>query len=291
MQLLAPNESFGHCLRRVDACGTIVRDTRLAPSVGVPVHAHAASYACLVLDGRYTEHGDGARGEQDCAAGSLLTHAAGHVHANRVGSAGARCVNIELDEALLRDGPLRALVPFLHGDRHVRLPASLAPLRRLADALAEDDDLAPLQVHTAALDLLCAAARAAPLEAAARRGAVLDRVVECLARRAARDSHAGPRRRPASAPPDARVPPAARRDDRRLRAAAPPRARRRRTAAPRAAAGRDRAARRLLRPGALHARVPAAIRRHAGPAASVVLSARFPSKRAAGVQDPAAGTS
>ena len=180
MRLLAPNESFGHCLRRVDACGTIVRDTRLAPSVGVPVHAHAASYACLVLDGRYTEHGDAARGEQDCAAGSLLTHAAGHVHANRVGHAGARCVNIELDEALLRDGPLHALVPFLHGDRHVRLPASLAPLRRLADALAEDDDLAPLQVHAAALDLLCAAARATPLEAAARRGAVLDRVVECL---------------------------------------------------------------------------------------------------------------
>ena len=71
-------------------------------------------------------------------------------------------------------------MPFLHGDRHVRLPASLAPLRRLADALVEDDDLAPLQVHAAALDLLCAAARAAPLEAAARRGAVLDRVVECL---------------------------------------------------------------------------------------------------------------
>ena len=180
MQLLAPSESFGHCLRRVDACGTIVRDTRLAPSVGVPRHAHAASYACLVLDGCYTEHGDGARGEQDCAAGSLLTHAAGHVHANRVGHAGARCVNIELDEVLLRDGPLRALVPFLHGDRHVRLPASLVPLRRLADALAEDDDLAPLQVHAAALDLLCAAARATPPAAAVRRGAVLDRVVDCL---------------------------------------------------------------------------------------------------------------
>ena len=180
MELLAPSQSFGQCLRRVEACGTIVRDTRLSPSVDVPAHAHAASYACLVLDGRYTERGDGAQGEQDCAAGSLLTHAAGHVHANRVGHAGARCVNIELDEALLRDGPLRALVPFLQGDRHVRLPASLAPLRRLADALAEDDDLAPLQVHAAALDLLCAAARAARPEAAVRRGAVLDRVVECL---------------------------------------------------------------------------------------------------------------
>ncbi len=178
MQLLAASESFGQCLRRVDACGTIVRDTRLAPASGVPRHAHAAAYACVVLDGRYTEHGE--RTALDCVAGSLLTHAAGHAHANRVGDAGARCVNIELDEAMLRDGPLRALVPFLHADRHVALSPMAVPLRRLSDALAADDDLAPLQVHAAALDLLCAAARAAPPDAAVRRAAVLDRVVDCL---------------------------------------------------------------------------------------------------------------
>lgn len=180
MQVLAPNESFGRCLRRVDACGTVVRDTRLAPSAGLPRHAHAAAYACLVLEGGYTEQGDAARDVLECAAGSLLTHAAGHVHANRVGRDGARCVNIEIDEAMLIDGPLRALLPLLRGDRHVRLPATLAPLRRLADALAAQDDLAPLQVHAAALDLLCAAARAAPSDAGVRRRAVLDRVVDCL---------------------------------------------------------------------------------------------------------------
>jgi AraC family transcriptional regulator len=180
MQLLAPNESFGQCLRRVDACGTIVRDTRLAPSTGVPRHAHATPYVCVVLDGRYTEQGADTRGELECATGSLLTHAAGHAHANRVGVEGARCVNIELDEAMLADGPLRALVPFLREERHLRLPVTLAPLRRLADALAEDDELAALQVHAAALSLLCAAARTAPPAAATRRGAVVDRVVEFL---------------------------------------------------------------------------------------------------------------
>ena len=178
MQLLAANESFGHCQRRVDACGTVVRDTRLAASADVPRHAHAATYACVVLEGRYTEQGE--REAVDCAAGSLLTHAAGHAHANRIGDGGARCVNIELDDALLRDGPLCALVPFLQADRHLALPPTAAPLRRLAEALAEDDDLAPLQVHAAALDLLCAAARATPPDAGLRRAAVLDRVVDCL---------------------------------------------------------------------------------------------------------------
>ena len=178
MQLLAASQSFGQCLRRVDACGTVVRDTRLAPSAGVPRHAHAAAYACVVLDGRYIEQGE--RAALDCVAGSLLTHAAGHAHANRVGAAGARCVNIELDEAMLRDGPLRALVPFLQADRHVALPPTAVPLRRLSEALAVDDDLAPLQVHAAALDLLCAAARAVPPDAGVRRAAVLDRVVDCL---------------------------------------------------------------------------------------------------------------
>ena len=178
MQVLAANESFGHCLRRVDACGTVVRDTRLAPSTGVPRHAHAQAYACVVLEGRYTEQ-DG-RDAHDCAAGSLLTHAAGHAHANRIGGEGARCVNIEFDEDAWGDGPSRALLGFLRDDRHVRLPSSLVPLRRLAQALAEDDDLAPLQVHAAALDLLCAAARATPPDAGLRRAAVLDRVVDCL---------------------------------------------------------------------------------------------------------------
>jgi AraC family transcriptional regulator len=178
MQVLAANESFGHCLRRVDACGTVVRDTRLAPSSGVPRHAHAQAYACVVLEGRYTEQ-DG-REERDCGVGSLLVHAAGRAHANRIGGDGARCVNIEFDEDAWGEGVARALLGFLREDRHVRLPSTLLPLRRLAQALAEDDDLAPLQVHAAALDLLCAAARATPPDARVRRSAVLDRVVDRL---------------------------------------------------------------------------------------------------------------
>ena len=177
MRQFAASESFGDCLRRVDAGGMVVRDTRLAPSARLSRHAHLAPYVCIVLAGHYAERGCD---EWRCAAGSVLTHPAGHVHANRIGAEGARCVNVEFDEALLHDSPLHALATFLHRERHVQLPSTLVPLRRLADALAQHDDLVPLQVHGAILDLLCTVARTAARDASSRRARVLDRVVECI---------------------------------------------------------------------------------------------------------------
>jgi AraC family transcriptional regulator len=177
MRQLAPSESFGRCMRRIDAGGMVVRDTRLAPSARLPRHAHLAPYVCIVLAGHYAEH---ARDESRCVTGSVLTHPAGHVHANRIGDEGARCVNVEFDEALLHWGPLRVLATFLRHERHVRLPSTLVALRHLANALAEHDELAPLQVHAAALDLLCTVARTSTRDTSSLRRGVIDRVVDCL---------------------------------------------------------------------------------------------------------------
>lgn len=176
-QQLAAGDSFGSCLRRIDVGGMVIRDTRLAPSATLPRHAHAASYICIVFAGHYTEK---ARDESCCAAGSVLTHLAGRVHANKIGNEGARCVNVELDEALLHHGPLDVLAPFLRHEHHVRLPSTLVPLRRLAEALTENDDLAPLQVHAAIVDLLCTVARASTRNTSALRVRLLDRVVDRL---------------------------------------------------------------------------------------------------------------
>jgi AraC family transcriptional regulator len=177
MRPLAPRESYGRCLRRIDAAGLVVRDTRLAPSARLPRHAHFAPYICIVLAGNYSEH---ARDDLHCATGSVVTHPAGHVHANRIGDEGARCVNVEFDESLLYSSPLHVLSTFLRHERHVRLPPTLIPLHRLAAALAEHDDLAPLQIHAAAVDLLCAVARVSTRHASSLRRGVLDRVVDCL---------------------------------------------------------------------------------------------------------------
>jgi len=110
----------------------------------------------------------------------VLVHPAGHVHENRIGGAGARCVNVEFEAGVLRDGPLRALALLLDDERHLALPPAFPSLRRLADALAEDDALADLQVHAATFELLCAVARTPARDTRAPRAAALARVVDHL---------------------------------------------------------------------------------------------------------------
>lgn len=184
MLQLAPRQSFGQCRRRLAAAGTAVSDTRLGPAADLPVHGHAAAYACVVLSGEHAERAERFGRPADalrCTAGTVVAHPAGHVHANTVGAAGARCVNIELDLALLGDGPARALGGWLASGRHVDLGANAAPLARLAAALedADLDDLGPLRVHAAALELLCAAARV-PATRATSASRACCRVIERL---------------------------------------------------------------------------------------------------------------
>jgi len=157
--------------------GTLVRDTRLSPNVVLPRHEHAGAYVCLVLNGHYTER---ARAETRCTAGSVLVHPAGHVHENRIGGAGARCINVEFESGALRDGPLRALATLLDHEHHIALPPTFPALRRLADALAGDDGLADLQVHATVLELICAIARSPARDVRAPREAALARVVDHL---------------------------------------------------------------------------------------------------------------
>jgi AraC family transcriptional regulator len=185
MRHLAPRESFGRCARPIDVGGALVRDTHLGPDAVLPRHEHAAAYVCIVLDGDYLERAGCAATDARCAAGSVVMHPAGHVHENRVGDHGARCVNVELDRDALRDGPLHALGRLLDDERHVALPSTLPALRRFADALhdaeARPDDLADLHVHAATLDVLCTVARTpARADASATRAAALARVIDCL---------------------------------------------------------------------------------------------------------------
>jgi AraC family transcriptional regulator len=177
MQRLSTRQSFGDCARRFDAAGTLVGDTRLPPGAVLPRHGHDAAYVCIVLDGRYAEI---SHHESRCAPGSVLVHPAGHVHADRIGREGARCINVEFEPGLLHGDAARTFAPWLQGEHHVRLPPATAALRRLAEALDETDDLAPLQVHAAALDLLCLAARARVAVPPERRSRPIERVVDRL---------------------------------------------------------------------------------------------------------------
>ena len=103
-----------------------------------------------------------------------MAHPHGHVHANCTGPAGARCVNVELDESLLGESPLTLLV---HAEVHRRLPSNHPAMANLRSALAQADSTAALATYTATLDVLCAAVRA---PSAVGRGRWLQRVVDFL---------------------------------------------------------------------------------------------------------------
>jgi AraC family transcriptional regulator len=153
MLKLSPHQSFGDCRRELTSAGNVIRDTVLAPHAHLPPHQHESPYVCITLEGLYLER---AHGDTACAAGSVMTHPAGHEHANRTGAAAVRCVNVEFSGSLLDDSALR---PLSARAQHLRLAPSHAALTRLRRALDLRDSTAALCTLAAALDVVCAGLR------------------------------------------------------------------------------------------------------------------------------------
>jgi AraC family transcriptional regulator len=155
MLTLSPHQSFGDCSRELTSAGNVIRDTLLAPHAQLPRHQHESPYVCITLGGHYAER---SCGETMCGPGSVMTHPAGHEHANRTGAAAVRCVNVEFSPTLLDDSALR---PLQARAEHLRLAPSHAALTRLRCALGLRDGTAALCTLAAALDVLCAGLRPA----------------------------------------------------------------------------------------------------------------------------------
>jgi AraC family transcriptional regulator len=62
----------------------------------LPTHRHSRAYVALVLDGGYFE--GSVDGPFDCPPGTLVVHPPFHAHGDRFGSAGARVLNVLLDD-------------------------------------------------------------------------------------------------------------------------------------------------------------------------------------------------
>jgi AraC family transcriptional regulator len=172
---LCRHQSFGDCSRELASAGNVIRDTLLAPQAQLPRHQHESPYVCITLGGHYAET---AHGETTCGPGSVMTHPAGHEHANRTGAAAVRCVNVEFSPALLGDDALR---PLLAREEHLRLAPSHAALTRLRCALDLRDSTAALCTLAAALDVVCAGLRQ-PAALKAPMNRVVDAIEADLAR-------------------------------------------------------------------------------------------------------------
>jgi len=69
-------------------------ESRHSAGTRIAAHRHRHAYAALVLSGSYQETGPD--GVWHCSAGELVVHPPYHLHANRMGSSGARVLNFEL---------------------------------------------------------------------------------------------------------------------------------------------------------------------------------------------------
>ena len=88
--------------------GLALFETRYVPNARLPRHGHESAYLSFVLRGQYTET-VGSR-TWDCGVNTLRFHPAGEEHADRFGSSGGVCLNIELPLRWLNrmaGGPMR----------------------------------------------------------------------------------------------------------------------------------------------------------------------------------------
>ena len=126
---------------------------RFPANLRLGMHQHPRATIAVILAGGFA--GTYHREERECAATSVVVEPAGEVHTNRFGTAGSTILTLSLDEETV-PGPLAAL------RRHfgiTRDPFAAQIARRAQAELEDPDDLMPLAVESAALELMTRLAR------------------------------------------------------------------------------------------------------------------------------------
>jgi AraC family transcriptional regulator len=150
---LTSGHYFGRAIARRSACGLLMVETTYRPDDTLPWHQHDRPYLLVTLDGTLIENA--MHRDNECIRGTLVFNNAREPHRDRVGHAGARCLNIELgsqwlDEARERRPRERAAYVFAG-------PA-IAAVGRLEAEFRRAGGACPLEVEHAVHALLDAAA-------------------------------------------------------------------------------------------------------------------------------------
>lgn len=156
MREMKRGELHGTNVRALAVSHFSLTDTVHGRNADAPEHCHELPQICLVLQGSFEER-IGARRRQ-VASASGLVRPAGEVHANRFGSAGARCLTLEIDRrwlAVLEDH-LGAQV----GSQVLERGASVAAIAALTAALRAEEPERSLSAEGALLGLMLEVTRA-----------------------------------------------------------------------------------------------------------------------------------
>jgi AraC family transcriptional regulator len=125
---LQRHEVFGAPLGARQIGGYHFSLTRYLRGTRIPPHTHGEAFATVVVDGGYDEAVEGTT--RQCAAQSIVVHAAGERHEDVVSSRGATCLNIHggpFVQSALADGAAAAAIA-LKLQREFRTPDELSPL-------------------------------------------------------------------------------------------------------------------------------------------------------------------
>src|SRR5262245_11932051 len=148
-----------------------VASMRFPAGLQLPAHSHPDTNIAVVLAGGwYAGRGPN---ERDSFAPTVLVEPAGEVHANRFGPIETAVLSLSLEAGRFGTAVGDVTRRFLH----VRDPYIELLARRAAGELEEPDDVTPLAVEAAALELIARVARSVGLE---RRPAWLGKVREVL---------------------------------------------------------------------------------------------------------------
>jgi AraC family transcriptional regulator len=164
-RILAPGSFYGESVRTLRAGGFTLCESRYAPGLRIPSHAHEHAFFYYVLAGGSTEsYGRRARA---AAAGTLVFHPQGETHANHWHVEGGRCLHLEIAPEELARARERGAA--LDGPRefHGGWPAWLAA--RLHRELCHADILSPLALEGLALELIAEVSRPSDAVAGERR--------------------------------------------------------------------------------------------------------------------------
>lgn len=152
----APKQDvFGETLRRRVLPNFRFVESIYSPRMELPMHAHHLSFFCFVMDGRFTERND--RRSVLYQPHSLIFRPAGEMHANRVAHNETRCFTFHLEDNWLAQ--IRDLGAVCDRPLDLNLGAAIGLALKLYREFREFDDVSPLIMEGAILELLGEAAR------------------------------------------------------------------------------------------------------------------------------------
>lgn len=151
---VAVNAGASH-YRRLEVTLGHVSANRFPPDLTLPAHSHPQATVAVILAGGFA--GSYRGGDRECRTHTVVVEPAGEPHGNRFGSDETSILTV----SLAADGPWRSIEAATGRFRHGRDPFAEMIARRAANELDRPDDVTPLAVEAAALELIARLTRTA----------------------------------------------------------------------------------------------------------------------------------